>query len=220
MTRSVGSSRYRVLALPVIAVAGASILFAACSSSTKAASTTPATSVAPPAAGGAPSTAAPSKSNASDTLSAASIPGLGTALVDGNGRTLYVLASEKGGKVTCTVAGGCAVIWPAVVLPSGMSHGIASSGVQPSLLGTVTGPAGDVRLTYGGWPLYTFVGDTGSGTAKGEGVKDAFGLWWALSPSGEPITKAASTPASAAPTPAPTPATPTTAAPQSGGAGF
>ncbi len=28
--------------------------------------------------------------------------GLGSVLVNGNGRTLYILASEKGGKVTCT----------------------------------------------------------------------------------------------------------------------
>jgi hypothetical protein len=107
-----------------------------------------------------------------------------------------------------------------VVLPSGTSRGIAGNGVQASLLGTVTGPAGDVRLTYAGWPLYLFVADTGSGTAKGQNLKDSFGLWWALSPSGQPITTAASTPATAAPTSAPPRSTPTTAAPQSGGAGF
>ena len=98
----------------------------------------------------------------------------GNVLVNGNGRTLYVLATEKG-KVTCTDTGGCTKIWPPAVLPSGTAHGIAGTGVQASLLGTITSPSGDVRLTYGGWPLYTFVGDSRSGQATGQGVKDAFG---------------------------------------------
>jgi predicted lipoprotein with Yx(FWY)xxD motif len=141
-------------------------------------------------------------------VSAANVPGLGSVLVDGNGRTLYVLASEKGGQVNCVAGGGCTTIWPPLVVPSGMSQGIAGSGVQASLLGTVKSPAGDVRVTYGGWPLYTFSEDTGSGSAKGQDLTDSFGKWWALSPSGNPVTTAATTPSA-----------PTTA-PASGGAGF
>lgn len=140
-------------------------------------------------------------------MSAANVPGVGTVLVNGNGRTLYVLESEKGGKVTCTAAGGCTSVWPPAVLPSGMSQGIAGNGVQAGLLGTVKAPDGTVRLTYGGWPLYTFSADTGSGTAKGQGVKDSFGLWWALSPSGSPVTTSSA-------------ATPTTVAPSGGGVSY
>ena len=217
MTSPRRTNRHRALAWPIVAVAGASILFAACGSSSKT-SAPPATSAATPAAAGsATPTGGSSASNASVTVSAASVPGVGRVLVNGNGRTLYVLASEKGGKVTCTATGGCTTIWPPAVLPSGMSQGIAGSGVQASLLGTVKSPAGDVRVTYGGWPLYTFAGDNGSGTAKGQGVKDSFGTWWVLSPSGTPITTAPSTPAAAPPASAPS--TPTTA-PASGGAGF
>lgn len=193
----------------MVTVSAAAVVLAACSSSTKASSTAPVTTAAPATSGGTSTTGAPSRSDADVTLGAATIPGVGTVLVDGNGRTLYILASERGGKVNCTAAGGCTRIWPAVVLPSGMAHGIAGRGVQPSLLATVTGPAGEVRLTYGGWPLYTFVGDTRPGLAKGQALKDAFGLWLVLSPSGEPIT-----------TPAPAPVTTTTTIPESGGAGF
>ena len=204
MTPPDRSNRHRALALPIVAVAGASILFAACGSSTKT-STPPVTSVAPPAAGGsATTTGGSSASNAAVTVSATSVPGVGNVLVDGNGRTLYVLASEKG-KVTCTSGGGCTTIWPPVVLPSGMLQGIAGSGVQASLLSTAKSPAGDVRLTYGGYPLYRFDQDTGPGMAKGQGVTDSYGLWWVLSPSGNTVTTGASTP---------------TTAPQSGGAGF
>jgi predicted lipoprotein with Yx(FWY)xxD motif len=219
MTSLSGSHRLRMFTRSVVAVAGVSIVLAACGSSAKT-STPPATSAASAAsaanaassgtAGSAGTTSGSSASNASVTVSAARLPGLGSVLVNGDGRTLYVLASEKGGKVTCTAAGGCTTVWPPAVLPSGMAQGIAGSGVQASLLGTVKTAAGDVRVTYGGWPLYTFEGDAGSGTAKGQGVKDSFGLWWALSPSGSPITTASSTPAPA----------PGTTAPKSGGAGF
>lgn len=202
---------------PLLALAGASVLFAACSSSSKA-SSPPATNAVAPAAGsattvGSPSSAAGSSaSDASVTVKAANVTGLGTVLVNGDGLTLYVLAPERGGKVTCTASGSCTKYWPPAVLPSGMAHGIAGNGVQASLLGTATSPSGDVRLTYAGWPLYTYVSDTRPGQATGQGVKDSFGVWWALSPSGAPITTAASSSATTAPS--------TTAAPASGGAGF
>jgi predicted lipoprotein with Yx(FWY)xxD motif len=216
MTSPLRSNRHRSFGLPLLAVAGASILVAACGSSSKT-SAPPVSNSAAPAAAPATTTGGASASNASVTVSAASVPGLGTVLVNGNGRPLYVLASEKGGKVTCTSTGGCTTIWPPLVLPSGMSQGIAGSGVQASLLGTVKSPAGDTRVTYGGWPLYTFSADSGSGAAKGQDVKDSYGLWWVLSPSGTPITTA---PSSAAAGPSsPTTAPPTTT-PQSGGAGF
>lgn len=201
MTSPVRSSRHRLFTWPIAAVASASILLAACGSSNKT-STPPVTgAAAPAAAGSAATTGGSTASNASVTVSAATVPGVGTVLVNGNGRTLYILASEKGGKVTCTAAGGCTTVWPPAVVPSGMSQGIAGRGVQASLLGTVKAPDGSVRLTYGGWPLYTFTADTGSGTAKGQGVKDSFGLWWALSPSGSPVTTSS---AATSPTTVPT----------------
>lgn len=203
----VRSHKQRAFALPVVAVAGASLLFAACSSGKASTATSGNASTTTAAA---PTTAV---SEAAFTVRAANVPGVGNVLVDGNGRTLYILASEKGGKISCTSSGGCTTIWPPVVLPSGMAHGIAGSGVQASLLGTVTGPTGDVRLTYGGWPLYTFESDTAPGQAKGQGVKDVFGLWWVLNASGNPVTTSASSSTA-------TTAPPATPAPSSGGAGF
>ena len=234
MTISDRSNHTRSLALSIGLVAGVSILLAACNSSSKASSLGSATTASPAAASASSMPSGGSgASNASVTVSASTVTGLGTVLVDGNGRTLYVLASEQGGKVSCTASNGCTAIWPALVLPPGMSRGIAGSGVQASLLGTVKGPAGDMRLTYGGWPLYTFTEDTGSGMAKGQNLTDTWGLWWVLSPSGNPVKRSASgaptstapvstAPASTAPATKATtpPPVPTTAAPASGGAGF
>jgi predicted lipoprotein with Yx(FWY)xxD motif len=223
MTSFVHTYRHRAIALPILGIAGASLLFAACGSSSKP-TTSPATTAA--AASGSATTAAGSgSSNSSVTVSVASVPKLGRVLVNGAGQTLYILASEHGGKITCTTANGCTAIWPAAVLPSGMMHGIAGSGVQASMLGTVMGPSGDTRLTYAGWPLYTYTIDHGPGQTTGQGVKDTWGTWWVLSPSGSPIMTAVSSPATTAPasSPATSPATAPASgggAPASGGAGF
>ena len=201
------SSKRRAFGAPVLAVAAA-VLLAACSSSSKA-TTSGATN--PPA------TTAPA-SGATVTVSAANVAGVGTVLVDGNNRTLYVLVGEKGGKVTCTSSGNCTGIWPPLELPAGTSQATAGSGVQASLLGTAMSPAGDTRVTYNGWPLYTFSGDTAAGQAKGQGVKDVYGQWWVIGPSGNPITTGAagsSSPASTSP-----PTTAKSSGASSGGAGF
>jgi predicted lipoprotein with Yx(FWY)xxD motif len=108
-------------------------------------------------------------------------------LVNGAGRVLYMLTSEKGGKITCTTSSGCIKFWPEINLPSGTTAAKAGAGVQQSLLGTVKGAAG-TEVTYNGWPLYTFVGDTAAGTAKGQGQVSFGGTWYVLNSAGNPVT--------------------------------
>jgi predicted lipoprotein with Yx(FWY)xxD motif len=170
---------------PVVLIVAGSLLFAACGSSARQSSTSPSTSGI--SAGATPA----SGSDATVTVSAADVSGVGTVLMNGDGRTLYSLSSEKGGKITCTASNSCTNYWPSAALPSTMSRGIAGSGVQASLLGPATSPSGVRVVTYAGWPLYTFVGDSGSGTAAGQGMVSFGGTWWVLSPTGAPITKPA-----------------------------
>jgi len=48
-------------------------------------------------------------------------------------------------------------------------------------------------MTYGGHPLYTFIKDTKKSQTNGENV-DAFGAeWYAVSPAGTKVEKAAAT---------------------------
>jgi len=123
-------------------------------------------------AAGSPASSAPSgaSSAASATISATSVSGVGTVLVNGQGQTLYMLTSEKGGKITCTQANGCTQAWPETLLTNGATTAKAGSGVQSSLLGTVKDGSGNLEVTYNHWPLYTFSGDSGSGVAKGQGL--------------------------------------------------
>ena len=56
-------------------------------------------------------------------------------------------------------------------LPSGTTAAKAGTGFKSSLLGTVKGADGAMEVTYNGWPLYTFVGDSGAaGLAHGPGA--------------------------------------------------
>jgi predicted lipoprotein with Yx(FWY)xxD motif len=93
----------------------------------------------------------------------------GKVLSDGN--TVYTL---KPSSTKCTAA--CLVVWPAVVLPSGVKHASAGSGVTESKLGTVTVPGVGVQVTYGGKRLYRFSGDSAPGQVNGN-VTDEWGKW-------------------------------------------
>lgn len=129
-----------------------------------------------------------SNPNAAVTVMTANVPGVGTVLVNGNGRTLYILTSEAGGKVTCTDANNCTKVWPDSEVPAGMTAGIAGSGIQASMLSTAKGPTGDSYVTYAGYPLYTFSGDSGNGTAHGQNITSFGGTWETMKPNGTPVT--------------------------------
>ena len=48
-------------------------------------------------------------------------------------------------------------------------------------LGTIATPSGGKQLTYMGWPLYTYSGDSAPGQANGQG---SGGIWFAMTTSG------------------------------------
>ena len=96
---------------------------------------------------------------------------IGTILV--SGKTLYTL---KPSSTACTAA--CLKVWPAFVLPAGVTKAKAGSGVSASKLGTVK-HNGAVQVTYSGKPLYFFSGDTAAGQVNGV-VTDTWGKWSAV----------------------------------------
>ena len=116
---------------------------------------------------------ASSEAGAASTVTVSSTKNakLGTILV--SGKTLYTL---KPGSTACTAA--CLKIWPALVLPTGVTKAKAGSGVSAAKLGTVK-RNGVVQVTYGGKPLYYFVGDTTTGQVNGD-LTDTWGKWTAV----------------------------------------
>ncbi len=185
---SVRHHRRRRTAVPAGLLGAGAILLAACSSSS------PSNSAARAA------TASNSGGDtAAYTVKVADVAGVGSVLVNGAGHTLYILSSEAGGKLTCTDGNGCTAVWPDTELPSGVTTGIAGSGAQSSMLSTVRSSDGKLYLTYAGYPLYTYVGDTGAGTAKGLGITSFGGTWYPISPSGALVTKAGASSSSTQP---------------------
>jgi predicted lipoprotein with Yx(FWY)xxD motif len=112
------------------------------------------------------------------------IHGLGTVLVDSQGMTLYAFAPDRHQRVTCT--GSCASVWHALMTPGTQKPTVAGAATA-SLLGADMSPSGGHVVTYAGWPLYTYVGDTGPGQANGQGLNANGGVWYVVSPSGSVI---------------------------------
>jgi predicted lipoprotein with Yx(FWY)xxD motif len=110
---------------------------------------------------------------------------LGQVLVTGKGRTLYVFMPDKHAKVTCVST--CARVWPPFEAPSG-GPPAALGFVRPSLLGSDPDPEGGRVVTYAGWPLYSYIGDSTAGTATGQALNANGGLWYVIAPSGKVIT--------------------------------
>src|SRR3954447_19691481 len=131
-----------------------------------------------------PATAASSQGATVDTTNSS---GLGTILVDSQGRTLYMFQADSGGKSACS--GACATAWPPL-RDSGKPT--ASSALNASLVGTIPRSDGKPQVTYNGHPLYTFVMDQSPGDVKGQGVT-AFGAsWFTVNPAGNQVTGQAS----------------------------
>ena len=109
-------------------------------------------------------------------------------VVDGNGRTVYLLTSASQKNVPCDDASGCTKVWPDLALPDGTSAATAGPGLQQSLLGTMKLSSGETYPTYGGYLMYEFTGDSGPSQGHGQGIKSFGGTWYAISPAGTPLT--------------------------------
>ncbi|WP_410638055.1 SCO0930 family lipoprotein [Amycolatopsis sp. lyj-346] len=120
-------------------------------------------------------------------LSASKIDGLGDAIVDQNGMTLYLFQKDSKKAKTSACNGDCAKTWPPV-----LSNGkVELQGIDSKLLGSVKRADGTEQVTIGGWPVYTFAKDTKPGDANGQGVN---GTWFVIEPAG---CKVGSNPATA-----------------------
>jgi predicted lipoprotein with Yx(FWY)xxD motif len=157
--RTSGPARLLIpLALPAAAAAVAAL--AACSSA----------GASSPSSSGSSSPVAA----AAGTVKTATIAGV-TVLTNSKGFTLYSFAPDTSTTSKCN--GTCAQNWPPVTGP------VTAAGVTGTF-GTITRSDGSIQATFDGHPLYTFVGDTAPGQAKGNGLNVAGGLWHEVTTSG------------------------------------
>jgi predicted lipoprotein with Yx(FWY)xxD motif len=107
---------------------------------------------------------------------------VGTYLVDGSGKTLYVFASDNTSASACT--GVCATAWPPLIVSGKPTAG---AGVTASDLGTIKRADGSTQVTYAGHPLYVYIGDSSAGQITGQNNTSYGGEWWIVDPSGNAI---------------------------------
>ena len=166
----------------------AAVVVAACSSASTSSTSTPSTPSSSAPAAAAPASPAGASSSSSAAASGGTVittakSSAGTFLTDGSGRAVYLWVKDTGDMSNCS--GACAGAWPPVTTTSTAT---ASGSAKASDLGTITRSDGTKQVTYDGHPLYYFSGDSGPGTASGQG-SDAFGAkWWLVDPTGSDVT--------------------------------
>jgi len=115
---------------------------------------------------------------ASGATLAAADSALGKIVVDGHGMAVYEYDKDTKGATSSSCTGQCATNWPAVSGTAASFSGVTGK------VASITGVDGKPQLTLNGWPLYYFIGDKAAGDTKGQAVG---GVWWVLTPAGEPI---------------------------------
>ena len=153
--------------LAVVALAGLAVVAAGCGSSSGGGSA---------GSGSSPSAAASlSAGSSGTTLKTAKIGGV-TVLTNAKGFTLYWFVPDTATKSNCN--GSCAHYWPPVKGPATAGPGVTGT------IGVITRSDGSKQATYDGHPLYTYVGDTAPGQAKGNGLNLSGGIWHEVTASG------------------------------------
>ncbi len=108
---------------------------------------------------------------------------LGTFLVDGSGRTLYLFEADKTGRSNCYST--CASVWPPLTTAGAVKAGTS---VTASALGTTHRTDGTTEVTYHGHPLYYYAGDGKSpGKTTGQGISQFGAKWYVVSKAGTKV---------------------------------
>ena len=168
-----------------IAIVGLAFFLAGCNGGVVGTSTTapalPPATDPPPTSQPSPTTSTPQVTTTSSQPSGVTLQvvasALGDILADANGNTLYLFTPDAQGESTCY--GQCEQNWPPFT-----GEASAGAGIDASLVGSVARNDGSLQVTYNGWPLYYFAGDSAPGDTNGQGLN---GIWFVVSASGDAI---------------------------------
>jgi predicted lipoprotein with Yx(FWY)xxD motif len=115
------------------------------------------------------------------TLNVSELTEFGPILMDDEGLSLYIFMNDTQDDESSSCNDECAVEWPPLL---NQDSSIAGDGVDSTLLNTVTRADGSLQVTYNGWPLYRFQGDSTLGDTNGQGMEN---LWFLISPTGDSV---------------------------------
>ncbi len=176
--------RSALLALPVLA-----LTLAACGDDSDSSSTTAAPAITIATTAAAADTTAPAATGdttggatggaTGDAGIALADTSLGSILVDGAGRTLYLFTADSPTATAC--AADCLANWPPLPASAAPTLG---AGLDAEDFTTVTAADGTEQVSFYGHPLYYFAGDAAPGDINGQGVG---GKWYVVDGEGNAV---------------------------------
>jgi predicted lipoprotein with Yx(FWY)xxD motif len=95
-------------------------------------------------------------------------------LVTSSHRSLYALSVEVRGVIHCRSA--CTPIWPPFLVNSSVSTVTLGAGVKGKI-GFIKRSATTKQVTFNGYPVYKYSGDSGPLQSNGEGIRADGGTW-------------------------------------------
>ena len=115
------------------------------------------------------------------TINVSQATEFGPNLVNDEGLSLYIFMNDTPGGESSSCNDDCAAEWPPLLTQGAP---VAGEGVDQTLLDTIQREDGTMQVTYNGWPLYHFHGDTTLGDTNGQGLEN---LWFLVTPLGEAV---------------------------------
>lgn len=104
----------------------------------------------------------------------------GSYVVDAESNAVYLFLNDDFDSATSNCYDQCAENWP----PLKGADASPGEGLDAGLIGATERDDNTSQVTYGGWPLYSFVQDEAPGDVTGQGVGD---VWYLVAPDGTPI---------------------------------
>jgi predicted lipoprotein with Yx(FWY)xxD motif len=107
-------------------------------------------------------------------LLAVSVSKYGVVLPNAHRDSLYILSTEHGTKEVCNAA--CQQIWVPLMVSPKLKSITIGPGVRGNV-GFINRSKTSDQVTYNGYPLFTYVSDTGPRQTHGEGIVSFGGTW-------------------------------------------
>jgi predicted lipoprotein with Yx(FWY)xxD motif len=116
----------------------------------------------------------PVKPKAMTLLTSVSSPPYSNVRATASQVSLYALSTESGGVLHCT--GSCLSIWPPLLVANSVTSVQVGLGVDGTI-GFVARSSTMKQVTDNGFPVYTYLGDSGPAQSNGEGIVADGGTW-------------------------------------------
>jgi predicted lipoprotein with Yx(FWY)xxD motif len=87
----------------------------------------------------------------------------------------YLLSNERGAKIHCTTH--CLGIWPPLLVKTSVTSVSMGVGVGGKI-GFVKRSSTTKQVTFNGYPIYFFTGDSGPNQVNGQGIVSDGGTWY------------------------------------------